>query len=188
MDEIDFARIELLVLDVDGVLTDGRQSLSLSGGKLSRGVSIHMRDETGVRYWLRAGRKLGVISGQPHAWVVEWARELGISAVRTGARVKLPALEEMLAELAVPAGRTAVMGDDLVDLPLVRACGFGVAVADAAGEVREAAAYVTKQPGGHGAVREVVELILRRGGDWDRIMERYRGGPAGADKRRGTAS
>lgn len=180
MDEIDFSRIELLVLDVDGVLTDGRQTLTESGGRVARGVSIHIRDETGLKYWLRAGRKLAVISGQEHAWLSPWARELGIQGVRTGVKRKLPALEELLGELGVGAERTAVMGDDLPDLPLLCACGFAVAVADAAGELREAASYVTKQPGGHGAVREVIELILRRGGEWERIMERYRPAAGGA--------
>jgi len=178
MDEIDFARIELLVLDVDGVLTDGRIALGDLGGQGAGAKAVHVRDETGLKYWRRCGRKAAVISGQNHAGVVRWAEALGLEAVRLNAKDKLPVYEEVLAELGVPAQRTAVMGDDLPDLPLLGRCGFPVAVADAAGEVREAAAYVTRSAGGRGAVREVVELVLRRAGAWEGVLARYRTGAA----------
>jgi len=170
MSAIDYAKIELLVLDVDGVLTDGGITLTEDGQEIK---TFHVRDGSGMKYWQRAGRKLAMISGRGSPAVLARAEELGVQAVRLNAKDKLPALEEVLADLGVLAERTAVVGDDLPDLPMMRHCGFAAAVADAVDEVRRAAAYVTVRPGGAGAVREVIELILRGSGDWDKIMARY---------------
>jgi len=170
MKRIDYAAIELLVMDVDGVLTDGRIIIG-PGGEDAK--AFHVRDGAGMKYWKRAGRKLAIISGRPSQAVVHRARELDVDAVKLQATDKLPAFLEVLAELNTRPDRTAVVGDDLPDLPLMQRCGFPVAVADAAAEVREAAAYVTKAAGGNGAVREVVELILRQAGAWSDIMARY---------------
>lgn len=165
-----FEKIELLVLDVDGVLTDGRIALTADGQEIK---TFSVRDGAGMKYWKRAGGKLAIISGRGSPAVEHRARELDVDAVRLNAKRKLPAFEEILAELAVPAERTAAVGDDLTDLPVLLRCGLPVAVADAAEQVRRSAAYVTRAPGGAGAVREVVELILKRAGKWDAIMQRY---------------
>lgn len=170
MAETDFAKIDLLVLDVDGVLTDGRVTLTGEGDEIK---SFHVRDGAGMKYWKRAGGKLAVITGRNSPAVTRRAKELDVDVVRMNAKIKLPVLEEILDELGVAAGRTAVMGDDLTDIPLMRHCGFSVAVADAAEEVRQRADYVTETPGGHGAVREVIELILKGSGRWEQIMARY---------------
>jgi 3-deoxy-D-manno-octulosonate 8-phosphate phosphatase (KDO 8-P phosphatase) len=173
MAEIDFTKIELLVLDTDGVLTDGRITLTSSGEEIK---SFHVRDGSGMKYWKRVGKKLAIISGRGGQAVVHRAEELGVDAVRLKAKDKLSAYEDVLKELGVSTECTAAVGDDLTDLPMMRRCGFAVAVADAVEEVRNAAAYVTRLPGGAGCVREVVELILKGAGLWDEIMARYLGG------------
>jgi len=170
MSGIDYAKIDLLVLDVDGVLTDGRIVLGPSGEEIK---SFHVRDGAGMKYWKRAGGKLAIISGRSSAAVRCRAEELDVDIVRLNAKSKLPAYEEVLAELGLSPEQAAVVGDDLPDLPILRRCAFPVAVADAVDEVRRAAAYVTRSPGGAGAVRELVELILKRAGRWDDILARY---------------
>jgi 3-deoxy-D-manno-octulosonate 8-phosphate phosphatase (KDO 8-P phosphatase) len=126
-----------------------------------------------MKYWKRAGKKLAIISGRGSSAVTHRARELDIDVVRLNIKDKRPALEEILAELDLTLEQTAVMGDDLPDLPMLRACGFPVAVADAVEELKAAACYVTKLPGGCGCVRETIELILKQSGRWDEIMARY---------------
>ena len=164
------AAIELLVLDVDGVLTDGRIVLDRRGEEIK---AFHVRDGSGMKYWKRAGGKLALISGRGSPAIEHRARELDVDAVRLNAKHKLPAFEEVLEELGLRPERAAMVGDDLPDLPVLLRCGFGVAVADAVAEVREHAAYVTTAPGGSGAVREVIEMILKRTGKWERILARY---------------
>jgi 3-deoxy-D-manno-octulosonate 8-phosphate phosphatase (KDO 8-P phosphatase) len=175
MVESDPARIDLLVLDVDGVLTDGRIVLTPSGEEIK---AFHVRDGSGMKYWKRAGKKLALVTGRSSPAVALRAKELDVDALRVGAKNKLPAYEEVLAELNVPAERAAVVGDDLPDLPMMWRCGFPVAVADAVEDVRRAAAYVTRLPGGAGCVREVIELILKKAGLWEGILARY--APPGA--------
>ena len=170
------ADIDLLVLDVDGVLTDGRITLDARGEETK---SFHVRDGSGMKYWMRAGRALALLSGRGSPAVVRRAEELGIELVRLSAKHKRPPLDELIAAAGTTAARTAAMGDDLTDLPVLRHVGFGVAVADAADELRAAADYVTARPGGAGAVREVIELLLRRAGLWETILERYRPDAAG---------
>lgn len=166
----DPANIELLVLDVDGVLTDGRVVLSAAGDEIK---SFHVRDGSGMKYWKRAGGKLAIISGRGSEAVTRRASELSVDAVRLNAKNKLPAYREVLAELDMTAERTAVMGDDLTDLPMLMACALPLAPADAVAEVRQRAAYVTRLGGGQGCVREVIEMILKGSGRWDGIMARY---------------
>ena len=179
MAETDLARIELLVLDVDGVLTDGRITLTPTGEEIK---TFHVRDGAGLKYWKRAGRKVAFISGRASQAVAHRAKELNVDTVRLSAKDKLPAYEDVLAELGVASEHAAVVADDLTDLPMMRRCGFPVAVADAAEEVRRAAAYVTRLAGGAGCVREVVELLLKAAGLWDGVLARYLGGAE--DRRR----
>ena len=168
------SQIELLVLDVDGVLTDGRIMLTGDGDEIK---SFHARDGAGMKYWKRVGGKLAIISGRGSRAVILRAKELGVDAVRLNMKDKLPGYREVLDELGVSPEQTAVIGDDLTDLPLMLNCAFPVAVADASGEVRDRAEYVTKLPGGAGCVRETIEYILKRTGKWQKVMERYLPGP-----------
>jgi 3-deoxy-D-manno-octulosonate 8-phosphate phosphatase (KDO 8-P phosphatase) len=169
---IDATRIKLLVLDVDGVLSDGQILLGPDGQEIK---AFHVRDGTGMKYWKRAGNLLAIISGRSSPAVLHRARELDVDVVKQGAKDKLPAYRAALEELGVSEAQTAVVGDDLPDLPLLAHCALPVAVADAAEEVRAAAAVVTKSPGGAGAVREIVEMILKQAGTWETILARYRG-------------
>jgi len=164
------AEIELLVLDVDGVLTDGKIMLTDGGEEIK---AFHVRDGAGMKYWKRAGGKLAVISGRGAPAVVRRAEELDVDFLRLNAKNKLPALQEALAELKVTPEQTAVVGDDLTDVPLARVCGFSAAVADAAEELKQVTSYTTKLPGGTGCVREVIELILKAAGKWQGILKRY---------------
>jgi len=170
MPRIDYARIELLVVDVDGVLTDGRIVLTPAGEEIK---AFHVRDGAGMKYWRRVGKKLAIISGRSSPAVACRAQELHVDALRLNAKDKLPAYEQVLADLGVTDDQTAVIGDDLTDLPMLRRCAFPVAPADAVDEVRGAAACVTQLPGGAGCVRETIELILKQSGQWGKVMARY---------------
>ncbi len=173
MVEVNFRKIDLLVMDVDGVLTDGRITYSDAGAELK---SFHVRDGAGMKYWKRSGRKLAIITGRGGPAVQRRADELDVDAMRMNAKDKLPALLEVLEELSIPADRTAVIGDDLTDLPMLRRCALSVAVADAVAEVRQAVDCVTDLPGGAGAVRETIEYILKEANAWAGIMARYKSG------------
>jgi 3-deoxy-D-manno-octulosonate 8-phosphate phosphatase (KDO 8-P phosphatase) len=163
--------IELLVLDVDGVLTDGRIIYSDDGREIK---TFHVHDGAGVRFWLDAGRQAAIISGRRSASVIRRAQELGIELVIQGAGAKLPAFKTLLQQTGLAPHQVCAMGDDLPDLPLLRNAGLGVAVADACPELRSAAHYVTGKPGGQGAVREVVELLLAGQGQWQPLLDRLR--------------
>ena len=170
MADIDYAKIDLLVLDVDGVLTDGRITLTGDGDEIK---SFHVRDGSGMKLWKREGRKLAIITGRGSTVVSRRAKELDVDICRLNVHDKLPVFTQVLEELDVSASRTAVMGDDLTDMPMMCVAGFSAAVADAPDEVKQAARYVTASTGGAGAVREVIELIFKEAGLWDGIVARY---------------
>lgn len=165
------ARIELLLLDVDGVLTDG--SIIYHEGR-SEIKAFHVRDGSGLNLWRRAGKRAAIISGRRSANVKMRALELGVRPVVQGAADKLPAFEELLRGQEISAERVCAIGDDVPDLPLLRRCGLAVAVADACPEAIADAHYVTRSPGGRGAVREVIERILQAQGIWQRLVQEYR--------------
>ena len=165
------AGIDILVLDVDGVLTDGRIVYTDRGEELK---AFHVRDGSGLRLWTTLGKKAGIITGRRSAIVERRAAELGIAFVTQGADDKKAALVQMLMAANVTAERTCVIGDDIIDIPMLRTCGLAVAVADACREAQEDADFVTAARGGCGAVREVIELILRAQGSWQEIVARYR--------------
>ncbi|MFA6134645.1 MAG: HAD hydrolase family protein [Phycisphaerae bacterium] len=171
MGAIDYSKIELLVLDVDGVLTDGKIVLGPGGEEIK---FFDVRDGAGVKYWKRVGKKVAIISGRSSPAVNLRGAELDADAVVLGAKNKLPAYEQVLKDLRLTDAQTAVIGDDLPDLPLFWRAALSIAPADAVGEVRAAAGHVTVARGGNGAVREVVEMILKQTGLWDQIMARYR--------------
>jgi 3-deoxy-D-manno-octulosonate 8-phosphate phosphatase (KDO 8-P phosphatase) len=165
-------RVELLVLDVDGVLSDGAIIVDDLGVESKQ---FHVRDGAGIAYWRRMGKRVAIISGRSCAAVGHRASELGIERVYQGRLDKLAALEEVLAMEGLSADRACVVGDDLADIASMRAAGVSVAVADAVQEVRAVADHVTQAPGGRGAVREVIELLLRLQGTWPQILSNYQG-------------
>ena len=164
------ARVKLLLLDCDGVLTDGRITLLENGDEEK---SFHTRDGHGLVLLHRAGLQSGIISGRTSSAVERRARDLGIAYVRQGTWDKIKDFAEVLAAAGVEASDAAYIGDDVTDIPLMRRCGFAVAVADATEDTRRAAHYTTGLPGGFGAVREVCELILKAQGHWPELMRRY---------------
>ena len=164
------ARIKLLLMDCDGVLTDGRIWL-FDNGEEQKG--FHTRDGLGLELWHRAGFKSGIISGRVSSAVERRAHGLGMSFVVQGVKEKVQAFTETVTKAGVTNDEVAFIGDDLNDIPLMLRSGLGVAVADAAVEARERAHYVTKVAGGHGAVREVIELILKAQGRWTQLTADY---------------
>ena len=166
------ARVTLLLLDVDGVLTDGGIVYDDEGREIKR---FHVRDGHGIKMLQRAGVAVGIITGRTSGVVAVRAKELGISVVRQGATDKVAAWREIVASRGEAPEATAYAGDDIVDLPLMKSVGFAAAPADAEPYVIEAADFVSSRAGGHGAVREVAEFILRAGGRWDAAAGRYFG-------------
>ena len=162
--------IELILSDVDGVLTDGGIWYDNQGVELK---AFHIRDGLGIKLWQRAGFRFGLLTARTSHIVKVRAQELGIQLVRQGFENKLPAAQDILRELRLDAEQACYIGDDLTDLSVIRHVGLGVAVADAVAEVRSAAAYITKSPGGRGAVRELIELVLKSKGRWEDVIQRY---------------
>lgn len=151
--------IRLLVLDVDGVLTDGRLYFGPRGEALK---VFHVRDGNGIVQLRRAGIAVVVISGRRSSMVAARCRELGVQYLYQGVRDKLPVLKRLCARLKVPLAACACVGDDLPDLPVLQAVALSFAVADAHATVRRAARFVTTLAGGEGAVREVCDRLLAR--------------------------
>jgi 3-deoxy-D-manno-octulosonate 8-phosphate phosphatase (KDO 8-P phosphatase) len=164
------ARIKLLLMDCDGVLTDGRLWL-LEGGDEYK--SFDTKDGLGLHLLHRVGLKSGIISGRKSTGVERRARELAIEFVRQGHQDKIEAFQDVLRQAQLDENEVAFVGDDLNDIPLMQRSELAVAVADASEETRAVAHYVTLAPGGRGAVREVVELILKAQGHWSDLVEGY---------------
>lgn len=163
-------RLRWLLLDVDGVLTDGRLYYGARGEELK---VFDVKDGLGLRLLHDAGIKFGLLSSRASAALEQRARELGVHVLLVGEPDKGAALDRFLAgERAEPA-EVAYIGDDLPDLPVLRRVGLALAPADAASEVRERVHVVLEAAGGHGAVREAVELILRARGEWERALGRF---------------
>lgn len=165
-------RIELVLCDVDGVLTDGGIIFDNEGIETKQ---FHVRDGLGIKLWRRSGGKFGLLTSRVSHIVKLRATELGVDVLRQGFEDKLPAAQQLLTELQLEPEQVCYIGDDLPDLPVIRYVGLGIAVADAVDEVREAARYITKQPGGKGAARESLELILKTKGLWDGLVSTYGG-------------
>lgn len=163
-------RIKLLLMDCDGVLTDGRLELLENGDEQK---TFHARDGQGISLFHRAGLKTGIISGRTSSAVERRARDLSMSYVRQYARDKIKALEEIMAEAGVSLDECAYIGDDVADIPVMLRVELAVAVADAVVETKQAAHYITELKGGHGAVREVCDLILKAQGHWHELMKRF---------------
>jgi 3-deoxy-D-manno-octulosonate 8-phosphate phosphatase (KDO 8-P phosphatase) len=157
------SRIRLLVLDVDGVLTDGVLVYGPSGEETKR---FHVRDGLAVQIARRAGIEVAVVSGRASAAVTRRMSELGIIEVHQGIADKAAELRALLGRLGIKAEETAVMGDDLPDLPVMKIAGLALAPSDAVPEAKRAAGWISRAPGGHGAVREAVEMLLRSRKAW----------------------
>lgn len=156
-------QVELLVLDVDGVLTDGSITYSKVGEELK---TFHARDGSGIKLWLKAGHKVALLSGRHSHAVTIRAAELGIPLTLQGYEDKAEGLAKVFEWAGIAPERTCAVGDDLADLAVFARVGVKVAVADAAAELRAAADLVTMAPGGRGAAREVVETLLKCQGRW----------------------
>jgi 3-deoxy-D-manno-octulosonate 8-phosphate phosphatase (KDO 8-P phosphatase) len=163
-------KTRLLMMDVDGVLTDGRIMQDSHGRELK---VFDVKDGHGIVMAHRAKLQTALISGRESETTVRRAQELGIALVFQKTWNKLEVYEKILADTKYTPDEVAYVGDDLVDIPLLRRVGLAVAVADAVDEVKATAHLITQRPGGRGAVREVIELILRAQGHWDQLIERY---------------
>jgi len=176
-------RIKLLLFDVDGVLTDGKLflfpvSTSESGGAASGQIVVeakgfHAQDGAGISIARIAGLKAGLITRRNSETVALRARDLKLEQVHQGIRNKLKAFREILSAERLSASEVAFVGDDVIDLTVMRNCGFSVAVANARREVKQAAHYVTPHAGGDGALRDVIEFILKAQGKWKQAVEKY---------------
>jgi len=164
------ADIQLLALDVDGVLTDGTMIINADG---TESKSFNLLDGHGIRMWQRAGLKVAFLSGRTSEATKHRAEQLEVEYVYQDCFDKLPALKKLLEQLALSEQQVAYIGDDLMDLPVISYAGFGVAVANAVDEVKQRADYVTTRRGGDGAVREVIEYILKNSGRWQKLAKKY---------------
>lgn len=163
-------RIRLLLLDVDGVMTDGRLYYDNQGNELK---AFDVKDGHGLKLLQRAGIAVGIITGRSSEVVSRRAAELNIEILYQRAIRKLDPYLQILADQQLNDKQVAYVGDDVIDLPVLRRVGFSATVADAHAEVRSRVDYVTERPGGRGAVREICDLLLRAGGYWDQVTGRY---------------
>jgi len=162
--------IKLLILDVDGVLTDGSIILDNEGNELK---IFNVRDGHGIKMLVKAGVGIALITGR-HSKVVERrARELGITEVYQRCHIKTVAFDHIIEKYGLTEKEVAYVGDDIVDIPIFKRVGISVAVKDAADEARDYAALVTRHPGGRGAVREVCDFLLKAKGLWESVTREY---------------
>ncbi|MCC7085936.1 MAG: HAD hydrolase family protein [Pirellulales bacterium] len=162
--------IELLLSDVDGVLTDGGVIFNNQGIEIKR---FHIRDGLGIRLWQRAGHHFGIITGRASHIVQLRAVELGVDLVRQGVDDKLPAVKQIIAERHLKPEQVCYVGDDLPDLPVLKHVGLAVTIGDGSDDLRQSAHYVTKANGGHGALREVIELLLKAQNRWQDVLRKF---------------
>ena len=163
-------KIKLLILDCDGVLTDGR-IIPISETEETKLFDV--KDGHGIRMAGRAGLKTAIISGRKSFAVRIRARDLGVTHLYEEAFVKIGPYQEVLAKEGLTDEAVCFVGDDVTDIPLLRRAGLAVAVADAVDDVKRHAHLITRRSGGRGAVRELIELILEAQGKWAGLMERY---------------
>ncbi len=164
-------RVKLLILDVDGVMTDGSIIYSSNGLETK---AFNVKDGHGIKLFMKAGLEVAIITARNSKIVSRRASDLGVELLYQGATDKLKAFDEILELKSIEPDETAYLGDDVIDLPVLKRVGFSATVADGVDEVVSKADYVTALPGGRGAVRELVEVILKAQGLWDGLMMRYR--------------
>lgn len=156
--------IQVLALDVDGVLTDGTITFDPSTNQEVK--TFHVHDGLGLSAWKRAGNEVVIISGRDAEAVTRRAIELGITHVYQGSTDKIADLQRALDQIGASSSQTAFVGDDLGDIPLLQHVGYAIAVANASNEVKDMADWVTTRNGGHGAVRDAVEHLMKMSGRW----------------------
>lgn len=166
----DFTAIKLLGMDCDGVLTDGGIYISDDGSEQRK---FNVKDGAWLRIWKRLGLQTAIITGKVSSALDKRAGDLEIDFVYQKAYFKAQAFEQLLADSGLEPEQIAFIGDDIIDLPVLRQVGFSVAVADAVELVKERADWVTQRGGGQGAVYETINYLLDKMGLWDRAMERY---------------
>ncbi len=163
-------KIKLLIMDVDGVLTDGRIIYTNSGDEMK---FFDVMDGMGLALFTRAGLKTAILTAKKSNIVLKRSKDMHIDKTYQNAFKKGDTFGKILSDFEVSAGEACFIGDDLVDLPALKKAGFAVAVPNACAEVRAAAHYITKIEGGRGAVREVIEIILKAQGKWNELIKRY---------------
>ncbi len=168
MEEI-IKKIRAIISDIDGVLTSGEIIIDSRGEELK---IFNVRDGNGIKMWLSAGYKFAFLSGRVSKPVDFRAHELGVDVIQ-GTHCKVESGEKLLEKWGISWEEVAYIGDDIVDLPIMRKVGFPVAVGDAAAEVKNEALYITSSPGGKGAVREVIEMILKTKEEWEKAGEKF---------------
>lgn len=162
--------IKLLLLDVDGVLTDGKIVYTDSGEQIK---AFDVKDGHGLKLLMRSGAEVVLITGRESKVVLHRARDLGIQEVYQKVTNKIEIYEKILKEKNLEDIHVGFVGDDLIDIPVLKRVGFSAAVEDAIPEVKEIVDYVTSKKGGEGAVREVCELLLKSQDKWEELTERY---------------
>ncbi len=169
------AQIQLLLMDVDGTMTDGSVTLlSQTDGTALEIKTFDAHDGQGLTLAHTAGLRTGCITGRESAALMRRAQEMKMEFIYMKRALKMPAYEEILQQAGVKDSAVAYIGDDLPDIPLMRRVGLAIAVGDAVPEVKQAAHYATKALAGHGAVREAIELVLRSKGIWEAMIDKAR--------------
>ena len=163
-------RVELILADVDGVLTDGGVWFDNQGIESKQ---FHVRDGVGIKLWQRAGFEFGILTSRSSHLVKVRAAELGVELVRQGVENKLQAAQQIADEAGLDMDQVGYLGDDLPDLPLLRAAGLAMSVGDGAEDVRTSVHWVSSVAGGRGAVREAIEMILKEKGLWQDMIKNY---------------
>jgi 3-deoxy-D-manno-octulosonate 8-phosphate phosphatase (KDO 8-P phosphatase) len=164
------ARIRLFLFDVDGVLTDGTVVMHADG---SESKGFHIRDGAAIVWAQRAGLTVGLLSARSSGATAHRAAQLAVRIVEQGVKSKLKTYEQIVRDVRVTDADVAYMGDDLLDLPVLARVGLSAAPADAAAEVRERVDWVSEEGGGRGAVRELIEMVLRAQRRWDDVLRQY---------------
>jgi len=163
-------QVQMLVLDVDGVLTDGRLTYTDSGEQIKSFLS---RDGLGIKLLMKNNIQVAIITGRTSGALVHRCRNLGIDLLFDGIQDKAAAMDQISARTGISLSAMAFVGDDLIDLPAMTRAGVAVAVADAADEVKSRADIITRTRGGRGAVREICEAILKARGLWEKVLKSY---------------
>lgn len=163
-------KVRLLILDVDGVLTDGRITMDHQGREIK---AFDVRDGHGIKLLLRAGIEVAMLTGRSSPVVQKRADDLGVQRVRQGVYNKAEAFTEIAKQMGIRDDEACFVGDDLVDIPLLKKVGLPMVVADGVNEAKRFALYITRNPGGRGAVREVCDILLQAQGKWEEILRRY---------------
>ena len=163
-------KIKLLILDVDGVMTDGGIIMDSEGRELKK---FNVRDGHGIKVLQRYGIKVAILTGRQSKVVEYRAKDLDIKDVYQKVFNKKEVFEKILKKHKVSADEAAYMGDDIIDIPVLKRVGFSAAVADAVDVVKKSVDYITKNTGGHGAVRELCEMILQAQGKWQEVAAKY---------------